>query len=127
MVRYDTRMKGKEIEKAFKAYKKGDVLYQHKLTMYMNAFPQFVYNPSKLQNQEETNDASTILAFPSNSQSSKSPYMAQQEEPSNIRRGHEEQIVQEVVNITQVHKYSQEFQKKIITKTQLPSQFQILE
>lgn len=73
MVGYDTRMKKKEIKKAFKAYKKDDVLYQHKLTMYMNEFPQFVYNPPKEQNQEETNDAGTILASPSNSQSSKSP------------------------------------------------------
>jgi hypothetical protein len=47
MVGYDIRMKKKEIEKAFKAYKKDDVLYQHKVTMYMNEFPQFVYNPPK--------------------------------------------------------------------------------
>jgi hypothetical protein len=39
----------------------------------MNEFPQFVYNALKKQNQEETNDAGTILASPSNNQSSKSP------------------------------------------------------
>jgi len=73
MVGFDTRMRRKEIEKALKAYEKDDVLYQHKLTMYMNAFPQFVYNPLKEQNQEKTDDVGTILVAPSNSQSSKSP------------------------------------------------------
>lgn len=28
-----------KIEKTFKTYKKDEVLYQHKLTTYMNAFP----------------------------------------------------------------------------------------
>ncbi len=56
----------KEIENDFIMNMKNEILYQHKLIVYMNAiFPQFVYEPPKLKDQKEaeginTNDQSPI-------------------------------------------------------------------
>ncbi len=62
----------RKIENSFISFKWDEILYRHKLPIYMNAFPQFLYEPLKIKLYEEDEETNTSFQSLTNNRRSQS-------------------------------------------------------